>query len=100
MQHTTNWILETLQKRLDSLTIKFHNKPQIIQLHTETNRLLKMFKPSIHSDTESAFLIWEEKINSIHTMENEWIYIKGVQDGLELLSLRFLLNEYEEQSHP
>lgn len=61
----------------------------------EIHQLFESVTSATEPEIKSEILLWEEKWQYLNSMQNEWLYMKGVQDGLELLSLRFLLNEMD-----
>jgi hypothetical protein len=84
-----HWLQEALKKRFDDLSNKFLSKSEFHTLQTQSDILLNTFVGSITPDMHKSFLEWEERINFLHAMHSEWVYMKGVQDGLELLTMRY-----------
>jgi hypothetical protein len=88
-----HWLHEALKKRFDDLSNKFLSKSEFHILQTQSDILLNTFVGSITPDMHKSFLEWEERINFLHAMHSEWVYMKGVQDGLELLTMRYLMDD-------
>lgn len=93
--HAPHWLQKALLNRFDDLSHKVQTIPEIIELQLQLEQLLQQLTHSWESSNRDTFLAWEEKTNAIHVMQSEWLYMKGIQDGLEMLSLRYLMNEVE-----
>ena len=89
------WMQEALNKRFDDLSYKFQASPDITQLQSRIDLKLKQVVETMEPEIHQEFLKWEEQAISINAMQSEWLYMKGVQDGLELLTFRYLFNESE-----
>jgi hypothetical protein len=87
------WLQEALKKRFDDLSYKFQSNSEHHILQAQSDILLNTIIGSIGPEMHKSFLEWEEQTNSFHAMHSEWVYMKGVQDGLELLIMRYLMDD-------
>jgi hypothetical protein len=88
-----HWLQEALKKRFDDHSNKFQSNSEIDILHAQSDVLLTTIVGSIGPELHKSFMEWEERTNFFHAMHSEWVYMKGVQDGLELLTMRYLTDE-------
>ena len=95
MMHAPKWILEALTNRMDHLLTEFQKKPDISPYNEKSSQLLKELGGKLESETQTSFLEWEDHQNMLNAMKSQWLYLKGVQDGLELMLLQSTLKDNE-----
>lgn len=92
---TPQWIHDALKKRFDDLSFKFQSSHDIMQLQARSAFLLEQIVCTTEPKIYKLFQEWEAETSSFNAMQSEWLYMKGIQDGLELLTLQFQINESE-----
>ncbi|MFB7816394.1 hypothetical protein ACFC0X_19720 [Paenibacillus chitinolyticus] len=82
----THWRNNSLIYRFDNLADEADTttvfQPMTEQLYALEMELLQSLQP----DQQTLFREWQDKGIALEYMKKEWIYIKGVQDGIKILS--------------
>ncbi|MGE6230874.1 hypothetical protein [Paenibacillus chitinolyticus] len=82
----THWRNNSLIHRFDKLADEADTitvfQPMTEQLSALEMELLQSLEP----DQQSLLREWQDKGLALEYMKKEWIYIKGVQDGIKILS--------------
>lgn len=82
----THWCNNSLIHRFDNLADEADRstvfRPIMEQLSALEMELLQSFQP----DQQTLLRAWQDTAIALEYMKKEWIYIKGVQDGITILS--------------
>ncbi|WP_405081763.1 hypothetical protein ACI48J_03815 [Paenibacillus chitinolyticus] len=82
----THWRNNSLIHRFDKLADEADTitvfQPMTEQLNVLEVELLQSLQP----DQQTLFREWQDSTIALEYMKKEWIYIKGVQDGITILS--------------
>ncbi|MGX4587617.1 hypothetical protein [Paenibacillus chitinolyticus] len=82
----THWRNNSLIHRFDKLADEA-DTTTIFQPMTEQLSALELeFLQSLEPDQQTLLREWQDKGLALEYMKKEWIYIKGVQDGIKILS--------------
>ncbi|EGL18102.1 MULTISPECIES: hypothetical protein [unclassified Paenibacillus] len=82
----THWHNNSLIHRFDNLADEADTST-VFQPMTEQLSALEMeLLQSLQPDQQTLLREWQDKGMALEYMKKEWIYIKGVQDGIKILS--------------
>jgi hypothetical protein len=79
-----NWMKSALDGRFLDLTKEASDIDEIDSITHQLHQLTAELKEQLTPDQVKLLLRWEEIINYRCTVEKEWLYFTGVQDGLSL----------------
>jgi len=82
----THWRNNSLIHRFDKLTDEADTSTAFQPITDQLNALEKELFQSLQPDKQTLFREWQDKGIALEYMKKEWIYIKGVQDGIKILS--------------
>ncbi|GKS13756.1 hypothetical protein YDYSY3_47560 [Paenibacillus chitinolyticus] len=81
-----HWRNNSLIHRFDNLADEADTsmvfQPMMEQLSVLEMELLQSLEP----DQQTLFREWQDKELALEYMKKEWIYVRGVQDGIKILS--------------
>ncbi|MVP01000.1 hypothetical protein EDM21_15985 [Paenibacillus sp. N10] len=81
-----HWRNNSLIHRFDKLADETETS-MFFQPMTEQLSVLEMeFLHSLEPDQRALFREWQDKELTLGYMKKEWIYVRGVQDGIQILS--------------
>ncbi|MFC3803830.1 hypothetical protein [Cohnella sp. GCM10012308] len=80
------WFRMAMQQRLDAIYVQNDLDPELLRARTEE----KMAFEALYSDMDETqfnrYLAWEDKHLFKRALEHERFYMKGVQDGAQMVS--------------
>ncbi|MEC0246526.1 hypothetical protein P4H65_12080 [Paenibacillus chitinolyticus] len=82
----THWSNNSLIHRFDKLADKADTSTIFQPITEQLNALEMELLQSLQSDQQTLFREWQDKGLALEYMKKEWIYLKGVQDGIKILS--------------
>ncbi|MFE6800026.1 hypothetical protein [Paenibacillus chitinolyticus] len=82
----THWRNNFLIHRFDKLADEADTSIVFQPLAEQLSALELEFLQSLKTDQQMLFREWQDNGLALEYMRKEWIYIKGVQDGIKILS--------------
>ncbi|SEG75818.1 hypothetical protein [Paenibacillus sp. UNC499MF] len=76
----------SLIHRFDNLADEVDASKALQPITDQLNALEMELLQSLQPDQQSLLREWQDKGIALEYMKKEWIYIKGVQDGIKILS--------------
>ncbi|MFS0840372.1 hypothetical protein [Paenibacillus sp. 1P03SA] len=81
-----HWRNNSLIHRFDKLSDEADTS-MVFQPMTEQLSVLEVeLLQSLEPDQQMLFREWQDKELALEYMKKEWIYVRGVQDGIKILS--------------
>ncbi|MCY9592998.1 hypothetical protein PC41400_27100 [Paenibacillus chitinolyticus] len=81
-----HWRNNSLIHRFDKLADEADTS-MVFQPMTEQLSILEIeLMQSLEPDQQILFREWQDKELALEYMKKEWIYVRGVQDGIKILS--------------
>lgn len=90
------WLSEALKGRFDTLTARTRKIQEIRNLSSKSAAAFGALMNEAGPEGKKRLLDWEEISNRAHALEMEFVYLRGVQDGVQVLFS--LLNDNENNS--
>lgn len=78
------WFRQIIQKRLDKVTAKVAYHPELEQLRREEEAAFRALFAGIDLKQSPTFSKWEDRHGLLTAMMNEKLYLRGMQDGIQL----------------
>jgi hypothetical protein len=85
MEDWPEWLVKGLHKRFDELSLTVEQQEHIAPLIEKSSKLLSDLKSHMDESTHSILLEWEEAVQYQQTAEKEWLYLRGVKDGMGMI---------------
>ena len=85
MEDWPEWIVKGLRQRFDELSSTVEQQEHIAPLITRSSRLLGDLKSQMDVSTNDILLEWEAATAQQHAAEKEWLYLRGVKDGMGMI---------------
>ncbi|MEY9096508.1 hypothetical protein [Paenibacillus sp. RC84] len=82
----THWRNNSLICRFDNLADEADTSTVFQPIMEQLSALEMELLQSLQPDQQMFFREWQDKGIALEYMKKEWIYIKGVQDGIKILS--------------
>ncbi|CAM3281570.1 MULTISPECIES: hypothetical protein [Paenibacillus] len=79
-----SWFRQIIQKRLDKVTAKIAYHPDLEQIRREEEKAFQALFAGIDLKQSPAFSEWEDRHGLLLAMMNEKLYLRGMQDGIQL----------------
>ncbi|MCD9020226.1 DUF6809 family protein [Cohnella silvisoli] len=86
------WIKEVIIERYEALSEKAESKSELMALKDQAAAYEKILIGQLSDDTQEVMSQWMELHDQMISLQKQWLYVKGVQDGLQLL-IFLLFNE-------
>lgn len=78
------WFRQIIQKRLDKVSSKVAYHPELEQIRKEEEQAFQALFAGVDLKQSPAFSEWEDRHNLMLAMMNEKLYLRGMQDGIQL----------------
>lgn len=80
------WFRQAIQGRLDeiSATIEYH--PELRRMRAEEHKAFQALFADMDIGQMPEFAEWEDRRHFKQAVMNEWLYLQGMQDGIQLAS--------------
>lgn len=85
MTDISSWFNENLQIRLEKLHYEMKKDDSIKLEQADFNILFHIFLKGLEKEERSKFLQLEVLWTRLEGLEKEWIYKKGIKDGVQLM---------------
>ncbi|MFF2158553.1 hypothetical protein ACFVVQ_25065 [Paenibacillus chitinolyticus] len=82
----THWRNNALIHRFDNLADEADRSTVFQPIMEQLNILEMELLQSLQPDQQTLLREWQEQGIALEYMKKEWIYIKGVQDGIRILA--------------
>ncbi|MFC4600287.1 hypothetical protein [Cohnella hongkongensis] len=79
-----SWFRQIIQKRLDKVAAKVAYHPDLEQIRREEEKAFQALFDGIDLKQSPAFSEWEDRHGLLLAMMNEKLYLRGMQDGIQL----------------
>lgn len=79
------WIKEVIIKRYDELSEKVECIDELKTLTDQVAAYENILFESVAPGTHEVLKQWMELHGEMASLQKQWLYIKGVQDGLQLM---------------
>jgi hypothetical protein len=96
MEDWPEWIVEGLHKRFDELTLTVEQQEHIAPLMEKSSKLLLNLKSQVDESAQGILLEWEDAVQYQNSAEREWLYLRGVKDGMGMINE---INPYLKNNH-
>jgi hypothetical protein len=102
MEDWPEWLVKGLHERLDTLSLSVEQQEHIAPLIEKSSKLLPDLKSQMNEYAHGILLGWEEAVQYQHSAEKEWLYLRGVKDGMgmikEIKRTYYFLNKFPKSS--
>ncbi|PZE19824.1 hypothetical protein [Paenibacillus xerothermodurans] len=78
-------IKQMVLDRFDVLSHEVETLPQYAAIKEESNAIEHIIFAQVSPDTTDKLKAWLELQTQMDALQREWLYIKGVKDGIEML---------------
>jgi hypothetical protein len=85
MEDWPEWLMKGLHKRFDELSYTVEQQEHIAPLIEKSSKLLTDLKSQGDESAQGILLEWEDAVQYQHSAEKEWIYLRGVKDGMGMV---------------
>ncbi|MGW9127674.1 hypothetical protein ACWGPW_22045 [Paenibacillus chitinolyticus] len=82
----THWRNNSLIHRFDNLAEEADASTAFQPITDQLNALEMELLQSLQPDQQMLLREWQDQGTALEYMKKEWVYIKGVQDGIKILS--------------
>lgn len=79
------WIKEMIIKRYDVLAEEAESKGELMTLKEQANTYENILIGELSDETQQVLNKWMKLNRELASLQKQWLYIKGVQDGVQLL---------------
>jgi hypothetical protein len=94
MEDWPEWLLKGLHKRFDELSLTVEQQEHIAPLIEISSKLLIDLKNHMDESVHGIFLEWEAAVQYQQSAEKEWLYLRGVKDGMGMIQeIKLFLKE-------
>lgn len=80
------WIRQALSRRFDEHANASAKHHDIYNIRKKLDQITEDLREKLEPAVFLKILEWEEVVNRQHSIEKEWLYIKGVKDGIRLVN--------------
>jgi hypothetical protein len=85
MDDWPEWLVEGLHKRFDELSLTVEQQEHIAPLIEKSSKLLTSLKSQVDESAQDILLEWEDAVQYQQSAEKEWLYLRGVKDGMGMV---------------
>jgi hypothetical protein len=85
MEDWPEWLVKGLHERFDVLSLTVEQQEHIAPLIKNSSKLLSDLKSQVDKSVHGILLEWEDAIQNQHSAEKEWLYLRGVKDGMGMV---------------
>lgn len=79
-----SWFRKGIQKRLDRVSAQVSYHPEIVPIRREEEQAFQALFAEIDMKHSPLFSEWEDRHSLMQAMMNEKLYLRGMQDGIQL----------------
>jgi len=94
------WFGQIIQKRLDQVAAKVAFHPDLEQIRKEEESAFRALFAGIDLNQSPAFSEWEDRHGLLTAMMNEKLYLRGMQDGIQLAVALLSPSVRQEEEEP
>jgi hypothetical protein len=96
MQDWPELLMKGLHMRFDELSLTVEQQEHVAPLIEKSSKLLTDLKHQLDESAKGILLEWEEAVQYQRSAEMEWLYLRGVKDGLGMVKE---INLYLKNNH-
>jgi hypothetical protein len=85
MEDWPEWIVKGLRERFDVLSLTVEQQEHIARLIKKSSKLLSDLKNQVDVSAHGILLEWDDDVQYQHSAEKEWLYLRGVKDGMGMI---------------
>ena len=85
MEEWPDLLLKGLHERFDVLSLTVEQQEHIAPLIKKSSKLLSDLKNQVDVSAHVILLEWEDAVQYQHSAEKEWLYFRGVKDGMGMI---------------
>jgi hypothetical protein len=85
MEDWPEWIVKGLHERFDQLSLTVEQQEHIAPLIVRSSKLLSDLKSQMDESAQGISLEWEDAVQYQHSVQMEWLYLRGVKDGIGMI---------------
>jgi hypothetical protein len=94
MEDWPEWLVKGLHKRFDELSLSVEQQEHIAPLIEKSSKLQTDLKNQLDESTYGILLEWEDAVQYQQSAEKEWLYLRGVKDGMGMIKeIKLFLKE-------
>ncbi|NHN34710.1 hypothetical protein [Paenibacillus agricola] len=94
MEDWPEWLVEGLHKRFDELSLTVEQQEHIAPWIEKSSKLLTDLKSQVDESAQGILLEWEDAVHYQQSAEKEWLYLRGVKDGMGMVNeIKLFLKE-------
>lgn len=85
MQNWPDWFFEALKLRFDNSALIAQKQYSLLPLNQKLITLHDTIKNQADDSILALLNEWEDTLTRKHSIEKEWLYMQGVQDGIRII---------------
>ncbi|MEX1030279.1 MAG: hypothetical protein WDZ91_09600 [Paenibacillaceae bacterium] len=89
-----NWIKDALLKKFDDRIVQSEQNNEFEKIREQLLEMEKRIYNNLSDDSQQLINDWLDLNVRMTTVQNEWLYTKGIQDGIYLIVYLQLEKEY------
>jgi hypothetical protein len=94
MEDWPEWLVKGLHERFDELSLTVEQQEHITPFIEKSSKLLTDLKNQMNDSAHGILLEWEATVLYQQSAEKEWIYLRGVKDGMGMVKeIKLFLEE-------
>lgn len=78
------WFRQAIQGRLDEISAKIEYHPELGRVSAEEHQAFQALFAGMDVERNPEFSEWEDRHHFKQAVMNEWLYLQGMQDGIQL----------------
>ncbi|MBU5672158.1 hypothetical protein [Paenibacillus brevis] len=94
------WFRQIIQKRLDKVSSKVTYHPDLEQIRKEEEQAFQALFAGVDLKQSPGFSEWEDRHNLMLAMMNEKLYLRGMQDGIQLAVALLSPSIWQDEEEP
>ncbi|MFC5404666.1 hypothetical protein [Cohnella soli] len=90
------WFQRAIQERMDCVAARIVRHPEIRKLREEEDKAFQKLFSNMDIVRLPEFSEWEDRHHHKHALENEYLYLQGIKDGVHLAGTLFNIPDDDE----
>ncbi|MED4599638.1 hypothetical protein P9314_02830 [Paenibacillus validus] len=78
------WFRQAIQGRLDDVSARIEYNPELNRIRAEESKAFQVLFAGMDIGRMPEFAEWEDKHHFKQAIMNEWLYLQGMKDGIQL----------------
>lgn len=80
------WVQRAIRARLDEVSTRIEHEPELSRVRGETEKVFEALFTGKDVEQTPEYAEWENRYIVSKGIENEWLYMQGLRDGIQLLA--------------